>query len=274
MDFTLKTYHSLLCALQKADYRFYTFEEYCERKEDLSDSKFVILRHDVDEIASNALKIALLEHELGIRATYYFRIVKQSFDPDIIWKIVALGHEVGYHYEDLVFADGDMSKAIGTFATHLQEIRKFYPVRTVSMHGSSSSIYDNRTLWQHYRLADFNLIGEPYLTTDFRRVFYLTDTGYAWDGKKYAVRDVVEDHFGISFHTTQQIINCINQNEFPERCMILVHTLWTDSMWQWILLHLREFFKNRVKRFSRHNKTVCFLYSHFVKYYWTHGKSF
>ena len=136
MDFTLKTTipYFALCKRQ-----INTFEEYCERKEDLSDSKFVILRHDVDEIASNALKIALLEHELGIRATYYFRIVKQSFDPDIIWKIVALGHEVGYHYEDLVFADGDMSKAIGTFATHLQEIRKFYPVRTVSMHGSSSS---------------------------------------------------------------------------------------------------------------------------------------
>ena len=37
-----------------------------KRKADLSDSKFVILRHDVDEIAYNALKIALLEHELGI----------------------------------------------------------------------------------------------------------------------------------------------------------------------------------------------------------------
>ncbi len=268
MDFTLKTYHSLLCALQKADYRFYTFEEYCERKEDLSDSQFVILRHDVDEIASNALKIALLEHELGIRATYYFRIVKQSFDPDIIWKIVALGHEVGYHYEDLVFADGDMSKAIGTFATHLQEIRKFYPVRTVSMHGSSSSIYDNRTLWQHYRLADFGLIGEPYLTTDFRQVFYITDTGYAWDGGKYAVRDVVENGFDLSFHSTKQIINSIENDKFPHQCLMLAHTLWTDNLWQWVLLHLREKLRNSIKRLAGQNVVINWFYAGLVKLYW------
>ena len=113
-----------------------------------------------------------------------FRIVKQSFDPDIIWKLWLWDNEVGYHYEDLVFL---LMVICPKLSGHLQLIFKkygnFYPVRTVSMHGSSSSIYDNRTLWQHYRLADFGLIGEPYLTTDFQRVFYLTDTGYAWDGR-------------------------------------------------------------------------------------------
>ncbi len=75
MDFTLKSYESLINALQKAGYRFITFEEYCSG---LQPNKFVILRHDVDEIAANALKIAILENRYSIKATYFFRIVRQS----------------------------------------------------------------------------------------------------------------------------------------------------------------------------------------------------
>lgn len=269
MDFTLKIYRSLLYSLKQAGYTFQTFEEYCEgRVGERLDDKFILLRHDVDEIASNALKVAELEYELGIRATYYFRIVKQSFNPTIIKKIVELGHEVGYHYEDLSFSKGDMGRAIILFERHLQRLRAFYPVRTVCMHGSSTSLYDNRTIWQHYKLTDFGLIGEPYLTTDFKQIFYVTDTGYAWDGGKYAVRDVVENNFGLSFHSTQEIINSIENGEFPSQCMMLAHTLWTDNLWQWMALHLREILRNNVKRMARNNRLVKWGYARLVKLYW------
>lgn len=59
--------------------------------------KVVILRHDVDERPQNALKMAHIEYRLGIRATYYFRILKISNDPDVIAEIVRMGHEIGYH---------------------------------------------------------------------------------------------------------------------------------------------------------------------------------
>lgn len=61
----------------------------------------MVLRHDVDELAVNALAMARLEHDMGIAASYYFRIVKQSNNPAVIHQIVQLGHEIGYHYEDL-----------------------------------------------------------------------------------------------------------------------------------------------------------------------------
>ena len=127
--------------------------------------------------------MAKLEHELGVSATYYFRIVQQSNKPDIIKKIAELGHEIGYHYEDLAFAKGDITLAKQTFKENLAYFRTFYPVKTVCMHGSSTSKYDNREFWKNFKLKDFNLIGEPYLTTDFNEVFYLTDTGYSWDGE-------------------------------------------------------------------------------------------
>jgi hypothetical protein len=45
-----------------------------------------------------------LEKRLGVRGSYYFRVVKQSFDAGIIREIAAMGHEIGYHYENLAKA--------------------------------------------------------------------------------------------------------------------------------------------------------------------------
>ena len=233
-----------------------------------AEDKTVVMRHDVDEKAYNALKMAQLEHKLGIRSTYFFRIVKQSNVPEVIRGIAALGHEIGYHYEDLATAEGDMEKATASFEKNLAYFREYYPVRSVCMHGSSTSKYDNRQLWETHQLSDFGLIGEPYLSVDFNKVFYLTDTGYAWDGGKFATRDIVVNDFGLKFHTTQQIVACIAEGRFPEKSLILAHTLWTDSLTQWTLLHLREFLRNRLKLLAKNNKGVAKVYNKMVGLYW------
>lgn len=264
-DFTLKSYQTLVKALQGAGYRFLTFEELVTAP---IEGKTVVMRHDVDELAENALKMARLEHNLGIHATYFFRIVKQSNVPEVIRQIAALGHEIGYHYEDLALTEGDEEKAMASFEKHLAYFREYYPVRSVCMHGSSTSKYDNRLLWKDHQLSDYGLVGEPYLSVDFNQVFYLTDTGYAWDGGKYAVRDVVESGFGLKFHTTQEIVNCIEENGFPEKVMILAHTLWTDNRTQWNWLHLRELLRNNLKLMAKNNKGIAKLYRKMVDSYW------
>ena len=136
------------------------------------------------------------------------------------------------------------------------------------MHGSSTSKYDNRLLWNQYRLCDYALIGEPYISTDFQKLFYLTDTGYAWDGGKFATRDVVENRIGISFHSTNDIIKCLKEGRFPPRAMILAHTLWTDSLCQWTFLHVREYVRNRIKRVAMRNHFVALFYNKIVSLYW------
>ncbi len=264
-DFTLKSYQTLVKALQDAGYHFLTFEELVTAP---IEGKTVVMRHDVDELAENALKMALLEHKLGIRATYFFRIVKQSNVPEVIRQIAALGHEIGYHYEDLSLAEGDEEKAMASFTRNLAYFREYYPVRSVCMHGSSTSKYDNRLLWEDRQFSDYGLVGEPYLSVDFNQVFYLTDTGYAWDGGKYAVRDVVESGFGLKFHTTQEIVKCIEEGSFPKKAMILAHTLWTDSWVQWNWLHLRELLRNNLKLMAKNNKGIAKLYRIMVDSYW------
>ena len=264
-DFTLKSYQSLLVAFQQAGYQFQTFEELITHQKD---GKSVTMRHDVDELAWNALKIAQLENKLGVRATYFFRIVKQSNVPEVIKQIVGLGHEIGYHYEDLALAEGDEAKAMKTFEENLNYFRKYYPVRSVCMHGSSTSKYDNRLLWEKQSLSEFGLVGEPYLSVDFDKVYYLTDTGYAWDGGKYATRDIVESSFGLRFHSTDQIVDGLKSGTFPDKTLILAHTLWTDNILQWYGLHVREFFRNHLKLLAKRNKGLERLYRRMVELYW------
>lgn len=265
MDFTISSYKSLLEALISAGYSLITFQDYLTTN---PSGKFVILRHDVDELAGNALKIAIAEHELGVRSTFYFRVVKQSNHPEIIRQIVKMGHEVGYHYEDLSAMGGDYQKAIESFEKNVDYFRQYYPVKTVCMHGSSTSKYDNRTLWQHYYLEDYGVLGEPYISIDFDKVFYLTDTGFAWDGGKYAVRDIVVNNHGLTFHSTEQIVRAIRCGKFPQQSMILAHTLWSDNLLQWTFLHCREWLRNSIKGMAMDNAFVAKIYSRLVKAYW------
>ena len=253
-DFTLEIYRELLCALRQKGYQFLTFEQYCQLKASLP-KKFVILRHDVDLKAKNSLQTAQVEHELGVQASYYFRVVPQSNQPEIIRVIAALGHEIGYHYEDMAVADGNVEKAIAHFKEQLAYFRQYYPVRTICMHGAPTSKWDGRDLWKHYDYRDLGIIGEPYFDVDFSQVFYLTDTGRCWDGYKVSVRDKIpmyQDQWtnqGLVYHSTKDILHAVDESTLPPRIMMTTHPQrWTDQPKEWIKELLLQTVKNWVKR--------------------------
>ena len=104
----------------------------CEGKRPV---KFVIMRHDVDLRAGHSLATAQAEAALRLKASYFFRVVPQSNQPEKIIAMAALGHEIGYHYEDLSLFKGNMEAAVTHFEKQLIHFRQFYPVRTVCMQG-------------------------------------------------------------------------------------------------------------------------------------------
>ncbi len=243
-DFTLKAYHSLLDALQGAGYRFQTLTDYLQAPAE----RVVMLRHDVDARKLHSLEFARIQHERGIVGSYYFRMVPQSYDPKVIREIYSLGHEVGYHYEDMDFAKGDPHEAIRLFERHLEQLRQVVPVTTICMHGSPRSRYDNRDVWQHYDYRRYGILGEPYFDIDFSKVCYLTDTGRRWDGHAVSVRDKVEDHFGLRFHATADIVRHLNERPFPDQVMINFHPQrWTDKPALWLAEKYTQHAKNLVK---------------------------
>ena len=219
MDFTLNTYKRLLSALPASGYSFQTYFEFVQDTKE----KAIIMRHDVDRLSANALQMARLEHEMGIGSTYYFRVVSQSWDESIIREIADLGHEIGYHYEDLSMCKGDMERAIMNFKSNLARMRKLVPVSTICMHGSPLSSIDNLDLWKRYDYKDLSIIAEPYIDIDYTQVFYVTDTGRKWNIKSSSVRDKVDSGFHILIESTQHFIELAERNELPAKIMLNVH---------------------------------------------------
>ena len=256
-DFTLGKYRELLVALKRSGRSFLAFEDYCDaRRNNTLPTNFAILRHDVDLKAANSLRTAQIEHELGIRASYYFRIVPQSNCPDIIRQIASLGHEIGYHYEDMSIMGGDVEMAIEHFGRQLAYFRQYYPVRTVCMHSALTSRFDGRDLWKKYNYRDFGIVGEPYFDTDFSSMLYLTDTGRCWDGYKVSVRDKIamQDEWvrrGWVFHSTDDIISRLAQDTDNALRTVMFTThpqRWTDNTAEWMKERIMQSIKNRIKR--------------------------
>lgn len=251
-DFSLDIYRALLEALQANGYEMITYADYCKNKRP---KKYVILRHDVDARPENSLKTAQIEHSLGAKATYYFRIGKESNQPEIIRAIAKLRHEIGYHYEDMSLCGGDVDKAWTHFQTWLQYFRQYYAVETICMHGAPTSKWDGKELWKKYDYKTLGVIGEPYLDTDFSQVFYLTDTGRCWDGYKVSVRDkipVYQEKWtqqGLTWHTTKELIKAIENGQLPEHVMITSHPQrWTNDQWAWLRELVIQNMKNCIKR--------------------------
>lgn len=245
-DFTVSQYEQLLEHLMRANFAFQRFDEYIEQPLD----RVVMLRHDVDARNQNSLRFAQIQHALGIRGTYYFRMVKGSFDRRIMEEMLRLGHEIGYHYEDMDFANGDPIKAIEFFEKHLAQLREVAPIRTLCMHGSPRSAYDNKDIWNHIRYQDYHLIGEPYYDINFNEVFYLTDTGRRWDGFKYSVRDKVSHHGQWPIlHSTSEICEATKLEKFPSKIMFNFHPQrWDDGILPWLREFALQSAKNQVKK--------------------------
>jgi hypothetical protein len=243
-DFTMAKYGELCRVLLGAGYTPVTVERYLAGG---SDGRTVVLRHDVDRKPENALKMAELEHALGVTSTYYFRH-PHTFIPEIIEQVLSLGHEVGYHYEVLAKARGDYEKAIGLFARELEEFRTLCDVRTICMHGSPLSRYDNRDLWKRYDFEEFGIAGEAYLSMAGKSLRYLTDTGRNWGGK-HSVRDAMPGVEPVppSVATTDDLARWIG-SAGEERLYLTMHPeRWAMSEGEWVIGSLTDLAVNMGK---------------------------
>jgi hypothetical protein len=291
-DFTLLVYKNLLQTLKYKDYEFLTVEEYFSDNHSVASSQgrslasslprsLVLLRHDVDRKPENSLKMARLESELGIKATYYFRTIPQTLKPDIIKQIAVLGNEIGYHYENLTTANSRMKNvnpvkysrsskftgqkckikneeeyekelfelAIKDFEKNLNKLRKIVPIKNICMHGSPLSKWDSRDLWGKYNYRDYGIISEPYFDIDFSKVQYITDAGRSWNNAAINLRDKVNSPFENNFKHTNNIIKAAENGQLSEQTMFNIHPEhWAVSSAEWLKIWTVRKVKNAVKK--------------------------
>jgi hypothetical protein len=230
-DFTLGAYIYYLKAIQFSYSNVLRFDEFFSMNP--RPETFCLLRHDVDRWPKKALQMAKVEEQMGFHSTYYFRAKSCAFNPEVIKGIAALGHEVGYHYECLSDANGDISSALENFENNLERFREIATIKTISMHGRPLSPFDNRDMWrspENHRLLieKYGILGEVYLDIDYKEIAYINDTGRNWTSSKSNIRDKIESNIKLDFENGEKLHYYLESNPHP-RMVFQVHPeRWSD----------------------------------------------
>jgi hypothetical protein len=249
-DFTLSAYEMYLSAIRSSFKTSIKFDEYFAA--DPKPEGFCIIRHDVDRKPKNALKMAKLEHDMGIEASYFFRSKAHTFKETIIREIAGLGHEIGYHYESLSDANGDTEFALKDFERNLRRFRDIVCVMTISMHGRPFKPFDNRDLWRNteYHLMlhrDYGIRGDVHLDIDYSDILYISDTGRNWCSTKSNIRDTVLSGVGKDFPSGTELLRYLEDSPHKKLVFAVHPERWTDSVLDYVYQWLFDFFVNVFK---------------------------
>jgi len=243
-DFTLDKYRQVLSAIKGLSIPVHGVADWirCQPKDG------ILLRHDVDRRDHCALAMARAEKDYDIHSTYYFRCRADGFQRRIIEQIAGWGHEIGYHYEELAVAQGDMPRAWAMFQEHLERLRAIVPVDTIAMHGSPLSPHDNRALFRHHDLTELGLLGDAYLTLDYSGCFYFSDTGRTWHATPLNFRDQPMRCRLAAVSSTDELVHFIRHHH-NERIALLSHPeRWPNSVAGYIVSWISDKTANGIKR--------------------------
>lgn len=136
-DFTFENYRKLILLAKAKGFQFILHKD-----EFLPERKDIIWRHDVEFEPDYALRMAQIEYEEGVKATYFFQLhspyynMVDSHYREIFHQIKNLGHCVGLHFDsaywgitdesqlndyiilDKVYLEKNMDVEIDTFSFH------------------------------------------------------------------------------------------------------------------------------------------------------------
>ena len=202
MHFTYEAYKRLLCSLRDHGYEICGYDDWQDKK------RCVILRHDIDNDIEKALYLAGVEHEMGVKSTYFvlvssdFYIVFSAANGSRLRELSSLGHAIGLHFDEVRYPEikepEDACVLIEKEARILSEAAGT-PVTTVSMHRPSKMMLG----------ADLKIPGiiNSYGQTYFKDFKYLSDSRRRW-------REPVEE---------------IIEKEQYDRLHILTHAIWYNE---------------------------------------------
>ena len=245
-DFTTNKYAEFLNALVKVNFPIYTIVEWIKK----NPSEGLILRHDVDRKPKQAIKIAKIAAECGAIGTFNFRVLRDRTDKNAVVDISNMGHEIGYHYEDLSIAKGDVDTAIEYFEKNLKLLREIADVKTATMHGRPLSKYDNRDIWKFTSVERFNLYGEAYKSIDYKNIYYLTDTGRTWGETNANLRDSAIDAIKTPKHlrSTDDVKEFISSNPNISVAIVFHPERWSSNYLQLFFQFLIDLSASTIKR--------------------------
>lgn len=154
----------------------------------LDSDRFVISRHDVEFDPNRALELAKIEHNAGLKSTYFFQCCSDAYNitsisnREILTEIETLGHDVGLHlyvshlesYDELAF-----NKEVSLQAATLNQVLE-NEIKTFSVHRPKSWFLEIREdvicyLLNAYGPSFFEYGDNP------REIKYFADSTHRWN---------------------------------------------------------------------------------------------
>lgn len=229
MEFTYKGYADLISLLKQQNYQFTNYRNY----KDVAQS--VIIRHDVDNSLEMALKIAELENQLGIRATFFillstnfYNILSKS-SSEILKKILNLNHEIGLHFDEKRYkidSKEELEHNIEYEKRIVEDILKT-AIDVVSMHRPSKWVLEGDI---HFK----NIINS-YSKEFFQECKYLSDSRMHW---------------------REDVVRIVENREF-KRLQILTHPFWYSAETGDIRERVGEFIKKaNIERYCHMKENI------------------
>ena len=232
--FTYARYEALLNAL--ADESRFRVLPLCELASAVEPDRAVVsLRHDVDERLDRAADFARLEHERGLRATYYvLHTARYWRAPELVSTLVrmqdVLGHEIGWH-NDLVTLECVLGgEARVTLASELERLRSAgLRIVGTSSHGSSSCYrygFHNRYFFFQAPIPGFPSVDVVHGPLGPKRVPRGTLEEFGFEYEAYRLdhqlyfSDASFDASGMRWHTDQLDLSMCTPGS---RTIILTH---------------------------------------------------
>lgn len=167
--------------------------------------KYLILRHDIDNDIDKALEFAIIENELGVSSSYFFRVNARYYNIlnpkniEIIKNIENLNHEIGIHLEFNVINEYKLETLVNNLLAVLN-INLAKKIETYSLHEPSRVDIEIT----HKEICDiFGLVRGSYEKRFFKDIKYLSDSGGRWR----------EGHFN-------EWVNVVN------KLQVLIHPWW------------------------------------------------
>lgn len=203
MEYTYSAYKGLMRKLRTNGY---TPIRFCDVSDDVEFP--AIIRHDVDMDLKEAVKLANIEKEEGIRSTYFVLLTSEYYNLlagdnfRCAREMLELGHEIGLHFDITAYnkdlsideVGGALKKEI-ELLEHILDIH----VKSISWHiprqdllGKHLDFLDEMKIWNAY---------DPYFYSGYK---YVSDSMMRW-------REPVEEY--------------IEKKEY-QKLQILTHPIW------------------------------------------------
>lgn len=203
MEYTYASYKGLLEQLRENNY---TPIRFCDVSDEIKQP--AIIRHDVDIDLQEAVKMAELEHDIGIKSTYFVLITSEYYNlfsgknMNSAKRILNLCHEIGLHFDISAYEKNLPIEEVGGALKH--EISILGKALNIRVKSVSWHIPRKDLLGVHLDFMDeLGVLNayDPYFYSGYK---YVSDSMMRW-------REPIEDY--------------IEKREY-KKLQILTHPIW------------------------------------------------